>query len=104
MAEKKKPEKKPSRKPGDKPGGKRPRPKPAAQPDLAALEQRLNEDDALQKKFLEDPVRTLRSEGVTLSREGASELRSAVKELGSPRAVAGARPRIRITISITIRF
>lgn len=73
-------------------------------PDLREIQDRLNDDEEFQQAFLERPVRVLRREGVPLTREAASQLRSMVRELGAPTAVVAAKPGIEIKISIGVKF
>ncbi|HWC76890.1 MAG TPA: hypothetical protein VG778_05480 [Blastocatellia bacterium] len=78
---------------------------PAKKNPLKDLETRLNKDDALQRVFLKDPVGLLKREGVELSPSQAREIKAQFTNLQLPKIqTAALRPRISISISITIRF
>jgi hypothetical protein len=88
-------------------GGKGPRRRPAKGPDLAKLQDRLNKDEELRERFLEDPTKTLKAEGMQLSREQHRKLEDLVERVKTPGAEvpgAGVAPEdlraIRITIGV----
>lgn len=55
---------------------------------LADLEKRLNSDNDLRDKFLDDPVQTLADEGLTLSEEMKNNLKRFVDDIKSPKPQA----------------
>jgi hypothetical protein len=75
--------------------------------DLGDLEKRLNEDKTMQKKFLKDPVKLLRDEGVRLAPDMEEYLKSMSTQIKVPRtatARAARQSRAAIMISIRIEF
>jgi len=79
----------------------------ADQEKLQALQTRLNQDDALRGEFLKDPVGALKKEGVTLTPDQANSVKAQIAELqlaNLERIPAVNRPKIGISITITIRF
>jgi hypothetical protein len=72
---------------------------------LKALEARLNKEPDLLAKFLKDPVKLIQGEGIELSPDQASAIKSQfadlqLKNLPKPPA----KPKISISIVIRIRF
>jgi len=67
------------------------------------LEDRLNSDDGLRAEFLKDPVKVLTREGVDLSPAAAKSVRAQFQGLQLPK-IGSSKPRIGISITITIRF
>jgi len=79
----------------------------AEQHNLQALQNRLNQEDALRSAFLKDPVATLQREGVALTPEQAKSVEAQIAELQLAhleKIPALNRPKIGISITITIRF
>jgi hypothetical protein len=74
--------------------------------DFANIQTQFDNDPALGKRFLSDPVGVLSQHGLQLSPQQAFNLQQAVAEVTQPgaEARAAALPHISISISISIRF
>lgn len=75
--------------------------------DLKSLQDRLNKDEKLRNKFLEDPVKTLEGEGVVVDAAMKTAIAKSIAEVKrkpstAPGASAAARARIRISIGIKV--
>ena len=73
--------------------------------DLAALQKRINTDEAFRKRFLAKPSATLKQEGVTLTQAQARRVNDLVKRAKTPGAQvpgAGKAPADLRAITITI--
>jgi hypothetical protein len=70
--------------------------------DLASLQKRLNDDPKLVDKFLKDPVKTLKGEGLSLTPEMAKDLKNMVSASKTPKDKLGTALRTRIIIKIGI--
>jgi len=72
---------------------------------LKALEARLNQDPDLLAKFLKDPVKLIKGEGIALTADQASAIKSQFADLqlkNVPKLKS--KPKISISIVIRIRF
>ena len=73
---------------------------------LKSLEDRLNKDDALRDEFMKDPAAILKREGVELSDAHLKAVHDQISQmnLSGLTKMPAARPKIGISIFITIRF
>ena len=73
---------------------------------LKALEDRLNKDDALRDEFMKNPGAILKREGVELSDVQLKAVQDQISHmnLSGLTKMPAARPKIGISIFITIRF
>jgi hypothetical protein len=72
---------------------------------LKALEDRLNKEETLLQEFVKNPAQILKREGVELTPEQIKHIEEQVSQINLANIPkTAARPRIGISISITIRF
>jgi hypothetical protein len=72
---------------------------------VSAIERELNTKPAAQKAFLSSPSKYLAAKGLVLNAQQRSDLSSMVAELKrSPAVALKAKPKIKVTISIRVRF
>lgn len=69
---------------------------------LKRLEKRLNTDEDLRNKFIKNPARFLRAEGISVTPAQSSEIKAEITKLKLPRPEAVQRRRIRIIIKISV--
>jgi len=79
----------------------------ATSKEIQSLERRLNADSKLQSEFLKDPVTVLKREGITMTADAAKAVKAQFTELQLqkiPKIPELAKPKIGITIKITVKF
>jgi hypothetical protein len=76
----------------------------AASKQLQNLESRLNKDEALRNEFLKNPAKVLKREGFDLDAETTKAVNDQFKDLQLPKLPKLKIPKIKIGISIKIRF
>lgn len=71
--------------------------------DFTSLQKKFDNDPALSKRFLSDPVGVLKSEGVDVAPQQVSGLQRSVSEISKagPQATAS---KVDVSVSISIRF